>query len=285
MCKTLPWGAGPVALQQLALLSGFDLAELSPAELVHVVTECAKLAFADRDALYGDGEVPLETLLSPEYNDERRALVGEDASADYVPGLGRLPSVVGAPVVPGRRRAHARRHGSSGRRGPVGQHALGDAERRLAAQLAGHPLVGLAARDARADVLARGGAARRRFAPVRARARRSRPGSRSATASPTSRGARPAATSRSSGRCTPSSATSTCGLDLQAAIDAPEFHTDHLISSFYPRGFAERSLTVESRFGDEVVDDLRRRGHDVDGRAARGRSAASPPSRASPTGC
>ena len=41
------------------------------------------------------------------------------------------------------------------------------------------------------------------------------------------------------------------GLDLQAAIDAPEFHTDHLISSFHPRGFAERSLALESRSGHE----------------------------------
>ena len=57
-------GRRPVGLQQLALLDGFDLAELSSSERVHVVTECAKLAFADRDALYGDAEVPLETLLS-----------------------------------------------------------------------------------------------------------------------------------------------------------------------------------------------------------------------------
>ena len=42
------------------------------------------------------------------------------------------------------------------------------------------------------------------------------------------------------------------GLDLQEAIDAPEWHTDHLISSFYPRGFEPRSLAVESRFGDDV---------------------------------
>ena len=53
------------------------------------------------------------------------------------------------------------------------------------------------------------------------------------------------------------------GLDLQEAIDAPEWHTDHLISSFYPRGFEPRSLAVESRFGDETIADLRRRGHDV----------------------
>ncbi len=73
VCKTRPWGSGPVALQQLALLEGFDLAALSEAELVHVATECAKLAFADRDALYGDTDVPLDTLLSRDYNDARRA--------------------------------------------------------------------------------------------------------------------------------------------------------------------------------------------------------------------
>src|SRR4029453_10838384 len=101
VCKTLPWAAGPVSLQQLALLDGFDLAELSPAEFVHVVTECAKLAFADRDALYGDDEVPLETLLSADYNAKRRALIGEEASAEYTPGIGRLPIVVGAAVTPG----------------------------------------------------------------------------------------------------------------------------------------------------------------------------------------
>ena len=112
VCKTQPWAAGPVGLQQLALLQGFDLAELSTAELVHVVVECGKLAFADRDALYGDAEdVPLETLLSAEYNDERRTLVGDDASGDYRPGVGRLPSLRAAEATigsgePGRGTVH-----------------------------------------------------------------------------------------------------------------------------------------------------------------------------------
>jgi gamma-glutamyltranspeptidase/glutathione hydrolase len=53
------------------------------------------------------------------------------------------------------------------------------------------------------------------------------------------------------------------GLDLQAAIDAPEWHTKHLIASFAPRGIEPRSLYVESRFGEDVIADLRRRGHDV----------------------
>jgi gamma-glutamyltranspeptidase/glutathione hydrolase len=53
------------------------------------------------------------------------------------------------------------------------------------------------------------------------------------------------------------------GLDLQEAIDAPEWHTDHLISSFYPRQVALGSLAVEERLGEAAIADLRRRGHDV----------------------
>jgi gamma-glutamyltranspeptidase/glutathione hydrolase len=53
------------------------------------------------------------------------------------------------------------------------------------------------------------------------------------------------------------------GLDLQAAVDAPEWHTLHLVASFAPRGIEPRSLYVESRFGEEVIAELRRRGHDV----------------------
>ncbi len=53
------------------------------------------------------------------------------------------------------------------------------------------------------------------------------------------------------------------GMNLQEAIDAPAFHTDHFPSSFYPRGARPRSLTVEDRHGRTVIDELRRRGHDV----------------------
>ncbi|MBA2642101.1 MAG: gamma-glutamyltransferase, partial [Actinobacteria bacterium] len=105
VCKTLPWAAGPVGLQQLALLQGYDLGELSEAEFVHVVTECAKLAFADRDALYGDApaasDLRLDILLSPEYADERRALVGDEASEEYRPGYGRLPRLHDVVSTPG----------------------------------------------------------------------------------------------------------------------------------------------------------------------------------------
>src|SRR6201994_3808386 len=108
VCKTKPWGQGPVFLQQLALLGGFDLAAMGPgtADYVHTVTECGKLAFADREAWYGDpdfADVPVKALLSAGYADERRRLVGPEASADLRPGApdGRTPRlpafVAGAP--------------------------------------------------------------------------------------------------------------------------------------------------------------------------------------------
>jgi gamma-glutamyltranspeptidase/glutathione hydrolase len=89
--KCGPWSQGPVFLQQLALLQGFDIGAMDPVgdEFVHTVVECAKLAYADREAFYGDPaftEVPLETLLSPAYNDARRAMVGAEASMDLRPG-------------------------------------------------------------------------------------------------------------------------------------------------------------------------------------------------------
>ena len=56
---------------------------------MHTVVECAKLAFADREAYYGDPDfvqVPLNQLLSAAYNDERRKLVGQTASLELRPG-------------------------------------------------------------------------------------------------------------------------------------------------------------------------------------------------------
>src|SRR5205823_6474222 len=86
------WSQGPVFLQQLALLPG-ELEYGTPGYL-HTLIEGTKLAMADREAWYGDSaDVSLETLLSPEYNEKRRALVGEQASLELRPGRpdGREP--------------------------------------------------------------------------------------------------------------------------------------------------------------------------------------------------
>src|SRR3546814_13052372 len=81
-------------LQQLALLRDIPLAEMAAdgPEFVHAVVEAAKLAFADREAWYGAAEgfeVPLETLLSDGYNEQRRALVGDSAPSDFSRDLKR----------------------------------------------------------------------------------------------------------------------------------------------------------------------------------------------------
>ena len=87
--KTSGWGQGPVLLQQLAMLDGYDDAAIDPStpDGVHVAVEVTKLAFADRDAWYGDAvPPPLHALLDKGYTESRRALVGDDASLVLRPG-------------------------------------------------------------------------------------------------------------------------------------------------------------------------------------------------------
>src|SRR5262245_17817851 len=107
--KAGPWSQGPVLLQTLALLEGFDLDGMDPTgeRFVHTVVECMKLAYADREVFYGDPDVvdvPLATLLSDDYAAARRKLIGEQASALMRPGdlpgaadrMARVPAMAGA---------------------------------------------------------------------------------------------------------------------------------------------------------------------------------------------
>ena len=90
--KCGPWTQGPVLLEQLNLLEGFDLNEMghNSVEYLHTIIECAKLAFADREQYYCDPdfeEIPLEKLLSKQYAEKRRSLVDPDhASTELKPG-------------------------------------------------------------------------------------------------------------------------------------------------------------------------------------------------------
>ena len=237
VCKTGPWGQGPVTLQQLALLKGFDLDGLDPTgpDFIHLIVECSKLAYADREVFYGDPdfvEVPMATLLSDAYNTERRKLDqrqglartaprldrglrrgGEAAPRDRCrmaagagePTVGRLGA--GEPTV-GRHGRHARRHRAFRHRRSGRQHGVVDAVGRLAAFLAGHSRTRLLPRHPRADVLARGRPSGGAWRPASGRAPRCRRPWRCATASRISPGARPAATARISGSRSSSCATS-----------------------------------------------------------------------------
>lgn len=94
IAKIGPWGQGPVLLQALMILSGFDDAELDPGTErgAHLILEALKLAMADRDAYYGDLEPAeaarrMEVLLSEEYAAARRAQIAETASHAFRPGV------------------------------------------------------------------------------------------------------------------------------------------------------------------------------------------------------
>ena len=262
VCKTRPWAAGPVGLQQLALLSGFDLAELSEAERVHVVTECAKLAFADRDALYGDsGDVPIETLLSAEYNDARRALVGEYASEAYTPGLGRLPAIRSVAATagsgePGRGTVHldvADRFGNLISATPSG----GWLQSSPVIPALGWPL------GTRAQMFWLEEGLPSSLEPGKRPRTTLCPGLALRDDEPYLAWGTPGGDQQEQWALHAFLRHVDLGLNLQEAIDSPEFHTDHLISSFFPRGFVSKSLALESRFASRVIADLQRRGHDV----------------------
>jgi gamma-glutamyltranspeptidase/glutathione hydrolase len=286
VCKTGPWGQGPVFLAQLALLDGFDVESMGPgsAELIHTVTECAKLAFADREAWYGDprhSDVPLAALLSGPYAAQRRRLVSDRASAELIPGApdGREPA------LPGYARAGFGPPGSglagAGRPAGTGEPTLGpgdtchlDVADRFGNLVSATPSGGwlhsspvvpglgfcLGTR-AQMFTLSPG------FASTLAPGRRPRttlsPGLVLRDGEPYMAFGTPGGDQQDQWTIGFFINHVVFGMNLQEAIDAPAFHTDHFPSSFYPRASMPGSLTVESRAGQAVIDELRDRGHDV----------------------
>ncbi len=96
---TGPWSQGPVIPQALNILEAYDLIDIghNTADYIHLVTEALDLAFADREAYYGDPkfvDVPLETLVSKEYAARQRSRIRPNRSFGELPepGLGRRHS-------------------------------------------------------------------------------------------------------------------------------------------------------------------------------------------------
>jgi gamma-glutamyltranspeptidase/glutathione hydrolase len=272
--KAGPWSQAPVFLQQLRLLEGFDLEGMghASAAYVHTITECAKLAFADREAWYGDPafyDVPIETLLSREYADERRALVGDESAVELRPGApaGREPQLAApvgdAPLAPG-----------------VGEPTRGDTVHvdvvdrwgnMVAATPSGGWLWGAPVIPELGFCL---GTRAQMFWLEEGLPNSLEPGKRPRTTlSPTlvGRGGDPYLALGTPGGDQQDQWTLQVllghlhfGLDLQASIDAPSHHTEAFPSSFYPRETRVRHVAVEERAGDETIDGLRNRGHDVE---------------------
>ncbi|MGV9213920.1 gamma-glutamyltransferase family protein [Micromonospora sp. RB23] len=90
VAKTGFWGQGPVLLQTLAILDALDddgAYDTASAAGIHAQAEALTLAFADREAWYGDSaDVPATALLDPAYARDRAALIGDRASGELRPG-------------------------------------------------------------------------------------------------------------------------------------------------------------------------------------------------------
>jgi gamma-glutamyltranspeptidase/glutathione hydrolase len=280
--KPGPWSQGPVFLQQLALLDGLDLGRFGGADHLHGVAESAKLAFADREAWYGDRpDVPLRTLLSAEYAAQRRELIGELASAELRPGSpdGRRPWI--PPLL----------ESSSPETGWLAQIADGIPAVVKLTQAKGDTCC-ISATDAEGNaVVATPSGGWLKSSPVvpglgfplgtrgqmawlvDGHPNSLAPGKRPRTTlSPTLvlRDGRPHLAFGTPGGDQQDQWTlnffvnhAVFGLGPQAAIEARAFHTDHVPSSFTPRRFEPRSLVLERGWDREVAEELGRRGHDV----------------------
>ena len=284
VAKCGPWTQGPVFLQTLALLKGFDLSAMDPmgADFIHHVVEAKKLAYADREVYYGDpdfAQVPLDVLLSDDYNAARARLIGAKASMDLRPGtvpgyedqltrtmdlLGRLSRTDQAVYEP--TMAHL-----SEKKGDTVHIDVIDAEGNMVAitpsggWLQSSPTIpGLGfCLNSRAQM----------FWLEPGLPTSLEPGKRPRTTLTPSLALKDGV---------PQLVFGTPGgdqqdqwqlafflryvhhpMNLQEAIDAPLFHSTHFPSSFFPRSREPGMIMAETSFGAHVLDDLRARGHRI----------------------
>jgi gamma-glutamyltranspeptidase/glutathione hydrolase len=281
IAKTPAWGQGPVLLQQLALLAGFDLADSGPTDpqLVHTTVEAAKLAFADREAFYGDvPDVPLDVLLSPDYNDRRRQLIGPAASDELRPGapggrVARLPTPVTGRAAAGVGEPtlgvepHVDDRGAT--RGDTCHIDVVDAAGNM---VSATPSGGWLQSSPAIPSLGFGLGTRAQMFWLEPGLPNSlMPGKRPRTTLSPSLAWRdgepyvafgtPGGDQQDQWQVPFFLFHAVFGLNLQQAVDAATWHTTHFPSSFYPRDAEPRGVVAESRLGRPTLDDLAARGH------------------------
>jgi gamma-glutamyltranspeptidase/glutathione hydrolase len=285
VCKAGAWSQGPVMLQQLALLKGFDLDDADPvsADFVHTLVECSKLAYADREKFYGDpdfAEVPMATLLSDAYNDERRKLLTDKASLELRPGsVEGFGAVVKLKREDGPRRAAAAMGAGEPTVGRLGE-MRGDTVHFDIVDQAGNmvsatPSGGWLQSSPVIPELGFGlGTRGQMFWLEEGHPASLAPGKRPRTTlSPTMalRDGEPYLAWGSPGGDQQDQWTTQlflrhvhAGMNLQEAIDAPAWHSEHFPISFWPRTARPGVLVVEGRLPAETVKELERRGHVVE---------------------
>jgi len=282
--KCPSWTQGPVFLQQLTLLEGYDLAAMghnSPAYL-HLLIEVAKLAFADREAYYGDpslDDIPFDVLLSKAYADGRRGLIGAEASGQMRPGdVGRgFPEYAVRGVLEDNRLALASMAG--GQPTATGREHVNDTTHLDAIDRAGNMVAATPSGGwiPSSPVIAGLGfplGTRGQMFYLNARrpnalAPHKRP---RATLTPTivTRDGKPMLAFGTEGGDAQDQTSLQFllnvvefGMNVQQALDAPVVHSLHFPSSFYPRQGYPQRVAVEEGISEQVVQALVERGHEV----------------------
>ncbi|MEO3937496.1 gamma-glutamyltransferase [Dermatophilaceae bacterium Soc4.6] len=286
VAKTGPWGQGPTLLQVLGTLDALgDPADLDllSASGIHAVVETFNLAAADREAWYGSGDEPMQALLSTGYARERAGLVGERADLGIRPGRpdGRVPRLASFVLGGGGAETHAARVDAT-----VGEPTVAasgatrgdtchvDVVDRAGNMVSATPSGGwlqssptipglgfcLGSRmqmfwleDGLASSLAPGKRPRTTLTPTLVL----RDGV------PYLACGSPGGDQQDQWQLLLLLRTLVQGQSLQAAIDAPAFHSIGFTGSFYPRGRQPGGVVVESRVGAAGVADLEARGHAV----------------------
>jgi gamma-glutamyltranspeptidase/glutathione hydrolase len=278
------WSQGPTMLQTMALLEGFDVAAMDPLgeRFIHTVVECLKLSFADREAFYGDPDfvdVPIHALLSEEYIATRRKLVGESASMELrpgsIPGFDRAAPDFAAAVArnewitraPGAGEPTVARLGASG--GDTCHLDVIDAQGNMVSAtpsggwLQSSPAIPelgfcLGTRGqmfwldaAHPNGLAPGKRPRTTLSPAMA-LKNGRPWLSFGT---------PGGEQQDQWQPIMFARMVDHAMTIQQAIDAPSFHTEHWISSFWPRAAKPGKVVIEGRYAPDVAMALRDRGH------------------------
>jgi gamma-glutamyltranspeptidase/glutathione hydrolase len=306
VCKGGVWSQGPVMLQQLALLKQFGLHEVDPtsADFIHLVVECAKLAYADRETFYGDPDfvkVPIETLLSDAYNAERKKLVTDTASMEQrpgnIPGYGmrldiRTPdgkriaaAGAGEPTVGRTPWTHDQDDDASalaldgatlGRNGTMrGDTVHFDIIDRDGNMVSATPSGGwLQSSPTIPELGFCLGTRAQQFWLEEGHPNALAPGKRPRTTLTPTMALRDGAPYLAWG--TPGGDQQDqwtaqfflrhvhAGMNLQEAIDAPAWHSEHFPSSFWPREARPGVLVVEGRLPPATIKELKRRGHLVE---------------------
>ena len=289
--KCSSWTQGPVFLQQLAILQNYDLKSMghNSTEYLHTLIESAKLAFADREAYYGDpkfDDVPFDHLLSDSYNKNRSSLIDQKASMDLIAGNladGKVPEYISDTVQDNNRYAlgiekrptkdlglgHSHT-GDTTHLDAIDQHGNMVAATPSGGWLGTSPIVkGLGfPMGTRGQMFY--------LNPVRPNALEPRKRPR-ATLTPTmvTRNGNPEMVFGTPGGDSQDQWTLQFflnyyefGMNLQEALDAASIHSIHFPSSFYPREAFPGEISAEDNIPSITLKELEQKGHIVNKTAA-----------------